>query len=52
MVFPDSSLMDMCRRKPVTLVQFSSVSGVGVIKLEKYGEAFTSLIKKHFSESG
>jgi ATP-dependent DNA helicase RecQ len=28
-VFSDASLRDMCRRKPVSLIQFSSVNGVG-----------------------
>ncbi|MDR1839314.1 MAG: DNA helicase RecQ [Treponema sp.] len=46
-VFSDSSLRDMCRKKPISLVQFSGVNGVGQIKLEKYGEAFTALIREH-----
>ncbi|MDR1839576.1 MAG: HRDC domain-containing protein, partial [Treponema sp.] len=45
-VFSDASLRDMCRKKPVSLVQFSGVNGVGKIKLEKYGEEFTMLIKE------
>ncbi|MDR2729460.1 MAG: DNA helicase RecQ [Treponema sp.] len=44
-IFHDASLMDMCRKKPVSLVQFSGVSGVGQVKLEKYGEVFTRLIR-------
>jgi ATP-dependent DNA helicase RecQ len=46
-VFSDASLRDICLRKPVSLVQFSAVHGVGSIKLEKYGEAFTSLIRSY-----
>jgi ATP-dependent DNA helicase RecQ len=46
-VFFDASLRDMCRKKPISLVQFSGVNGVGQIKLEKYGEAFTEVIRKH-----
>jgi len=46
-VFSDASLRDMCRKKPVSLVQFSGVNGVGRFKLEKYGEAFTELIRKY-----
>jgi ATP-dependent DNA helicase RecQ len=46
-VFPDASLRDMCRKKPVSLVQFSGVNGVGNVKLEKYGEIFTSLIREY-----
>ena len=44
-VFSDASLRDMCRKKPVSPVQFSTVNGVGSVKLEKYGKAFTELIK-------
>ncbi|MCL2478726.1 MAG: DNA helicase RecQ [Treponema sp.] len=43
-IFADAALRDMCRRQPQTLVQFSAVNGVGSVKLEKYGEAFTKLI--------
>ena len=46
-VFPDASLRDMCRKKPVSLVQFSGVTGVGQVKLEKYGEIFTQLIRDY-----
>jgi len=46
-VFSDAGLRDMCRKKPVSLVQFSGVNGVGQVKLEKYGEAFTELIREH-----
>jgi ATP-dependent DNA helicase RecQ len=46
-VFSDESLRDMCRKKPVSLVQFSRVNGVGNLKLEKYGEAFTDLIREY-----
>ena len=46
-VFSDASLRDMCRKKPVSLVQFSGVTGVGRVKLEKYGEKFTDLIRDY-----
>jgi ATP-dependent DNA helicase RecQ len=46
-VFSDASLRDMCRKKPVTLVQFSAVNGVGAFKLEKYGEVFTNLVGEY-----
>jgi ATP-dependent DNA helicase RecQ len=46
MVFSDASLRDMCRKKPVSLVQFSAINGVGTVKLEKYGEAFVRAIKQ------
>ena len=46
-IFSDSSLRDMCRKRPVSLVQFSGVNGVGQVKLQKYGEIFTALIRNH-----
>ncbi|GHV93760.1 hypothetical protein AGMMS50293_00800 [Spirochaetia bacterium] len=46
-VFSDASLRDMCRKQPVSLVQFSGINGVGSVKLEKYGEAFTELIRDY-----
>ena len=49
-VFSDASLRDMCRKKPVSLVQFSGINGVGQVKLEKYGEQFTELIRNYFKE--
>ena len=49
-VFSDASLRDMCRKKPVSLVQFSGVNGVGSVKLEKYGDIFTCLISKYYGK--
>jgi ATP-dependent DNA helicase RecQ len=46
-IFTDASLRDMCRKKPRTLDQFESVSGVGLVKMGKYGEAFTKVIREH-----
>ena len=46
-VFSDASLRDMCRKKPVSLVQFLGVNGVGNVKLDKYGELFTKLIREY-----
>jgi ATP-dependent DNA helicase RecQ len=48
-VFSDASLRDMCRKKPVSLLQFSGVNGVGQVKLEKYGEVFTGLIRDYIA---
>jgi ATP-dependent DNA helicase RecQ len=46
-VFSDASLLDMCRKKPLSLAQFSDVDGVGGIKLEKYGKVFTAFISEY-----
>ncbi len=44
-IFSDASLRDMCVKQPTTLDAFLDVSGVGQSKLEKYGDAFTALIR-------
>ncbi|MDR0561742.1 MAG: DNA helicase RecQ [Spirochaetaceae bacterium] len=46
-IFTDASLRDMCRKKPRTLDQFHAVSGVGLVKMGKYGEIFTKAIREH-----
>ncbi|MDR0536723.1 MAG: DNA helicase RecQ [Tannerellaceae bacterium] len=49
-IFSDAALQDMALNKPATLEDFASIRGVGSIKLEKYGEAFMSLIREKTSE--
>jgi ATP-dependent DNA helicase RecQ len=44
-VFSNASLWDMCRKRPTSLIQFSTENGVGAIKLKKYGETFIKVIK-------
>ncbi|MDR3222389.1 MAG: RecQ family ATP-dependent DNA helicase [Methanobrevibacter sp.] len=44
MIFHDSTLNDMCKRLPNTKNEFLKVSGVGKVKLEKYGEIFINAI--------
>ncbi|MDR2417701.1 MAG: DNA helicase RecQ [Treponema sp.] len=46
-IFPDASLRDMSRKKPRTLDQFKDITGVGLVKMGKYGELFTRLIREH-----
>ncbi|MDR3113888.1 MAG: DNA helicase RecQ [Treponema sp.] len=48
-IFSDASLQDMCRKRPLNPEQFLTVSGVGRVKMEKYGDAFTRLIREHRS---
>ncbi|GHV60785.1 ATP-dependent DNA helicase RecQ [Spirochaetia bacterium] len=50
-IFPDSSLRDMCRKRPVTERMFMEISGVGAVKNEKYGPIFTALIREHEEET-
>ncbi|MDR0601067.1 MAG: DNA helicase RecQ [Treponema sp.] len=46
-IFPDASLWDMCRRRPLTPDRFLTINGVGEVKLERYGEAFMAVIREH-----
>ncbi len=46
-IFTDSTLAEMSSKKPMTESQFLSVSGVGRIKYEKYGEAFLRVIREY-----
>lgn len=43
-IFPDSTLIDMCVKLPQTDEELLEVSGVGKLKLERYGAKFLSLI--------
>lgn len=47
MVFTDSALLDMCERLPRTDSEFLEVSGVGAVKLEKYGADFMQAISEY-----
>ncbi len=49
-VFADAALRDMCRKKPKNRREFLDISGVGEIKMEKYGDLFTALIREHEGE--
>jgi len=46
-IFSDASLRDMCRKRPVSRAAFLNVSGVGEVKLEKYGEVFMETIRNY-----
>jgi ATP-dependent DNA helicase RecQ len=46
-VFSDAALRDMCRKQPRTHSEFLNVTGVGAVKLEKYGEAFMAVIREY-----
>ncbi|MDR3001957.1 MAG: DNA helicase RecQ [Fibromonadaceae bacterium] len=46
-VFPDSALIDMCVKLPATKEEFLKVSGVGQVKLERYGERFLEVISPY-----
>ncbi|MFC0472821.1 DNA helicase RecQ [Halalkalibacter kiskunsagensis] len=46
MIFSDKTLKEMSRYIPVTSEEFSSISGVGEQKREKYGEVFLEVLKQ------
>ena len=43
-VFSDATLKDMAEKLPRTRQQMLAVSGIGQIKLEKYGQRFLDLL--------
>jgi len=43
-IFHDSALADMCRKRPTKMEDFLEVSGVGKVKAEKYGKQFLDAI--------
>ncbi len=46
-IFHDSTLADMVNIAPVTQDELSEVSGVGMAKLERYGDEFLAVIRGH-----
>ena len=44
-VFHDTTLREMATARPVTREQMRRISGVGLVKLERYGEAFLEAIR-------
>ena len=43
-IFSDATLRDMCRKKPGSMPEMRQVSGVGVIKAQKYGKQFLKIL--------
>ncbi len=43
-IFHDTTLMEVAKRRPRSLAAFGDVSGVGEAKLERYGHAFLALV--------
>jgi ATP-dependent DNA helicase RecQ len=51
-VFADSTLIDMCIKIPKTREEFLNVSGVGEVKLEKFGGQFLNAIAGFLQNDG
>jgi len=46
-IFSDATLIDMCQKHPRTSEEMLQVSGVGQVKLAKYGERFLQVLCQH-----
>jgi len=46
-VFNDATLSELARIQPQTPAQLLTISGIGDVKLARYGQAFLSLIEEH-----
>ncbi len=43
-VFPDRTLIEMAQKRPLSLDEMAQIAGVGIKKLERYGEDFLQVI--------
>ncbi len=48
-IFHDSALLEMTRTVPTSLEALASISGVGQVKLERYGDSFLGVLRDHAS---
>ncbi len=46
-VFGDTALVEMCRERPASSEEFLNITGVGKVKLERYGEVFLDAISRN-----
>ncbi len=46
-IFHDSALLEMTRTVPTSLEALASISGIGQVKLERYGDSFLDLLRAH-----
>lgn len=47
LIFHDSSLKEMASLKPKSLDELATISGVGAVKLSRYGDEFLQVIKQY-----
>jgi ATP-dependent DNA helicase RecQ len=48
-IFHDSTLLEMTHEVPTSLEALAALGGVGQVKLERYGESFLELLRRHSS---
>ncbi len=46
-IFNDATLLAMVRLRPVDLADLATITGVGAVRLERYGETFLDVIGEH-----
>ncbi len=51
-IFPDSTLRELVSHRPRNRDALARISGIGVVKLERYGEAFLAELQAHEAEHG
>ena len=51
MIFTDATLVDMCEKIPRTREGLLSVSGIGQVKLDRYGDRFLAAIDDFFKKT-
>ncbi|WP_426816450.1 DNA helicase RecQ [Pseudodesulfovibrio sp. 7M6] len=51
-IFPDRTLLEIVRYRPRTLDEFGCMSGVGAIKLDRFGPTFLEALAEHEMEHG
>ncbi|MEW6065881.1 ATP-dependent DNA helicase [Desulforamulus profundi] len=51
-VFPDSTLREICRHLPQDKRAFLSIKGVGQAKFDRYGQEFLEVILRHKGQNG
>jgi ATP-dependent DNA helicase RecQ len=51
-IFGDNTLLEMIRYRPQRLEDLGSISGIGALKLERYGEIFLEILLSHAAQYG
>ena len=46
-VFTDATLEDIVRKRPTSYAQLSDVSGIGEVKLERYGRDVLAIVREY-----
>lgn len=52
MIFHDVTLHEILEKRPATLEEMSHITGIGAVKLERYGEVFLKVLKTLDQRSG